>query len=52
MLCEPEPVFGLNSNPGIPNELLSLLVALPDPGGLLKQGDQGHQGVIGSDHPS
>ena len=52
MLCEPEPLLGLNSCPDIANELLSLLVAPSDPGGLFQQGHKGHQGVVGPDHAS
>ena len=52
MLCESEPFFRLNSRPHIADELLGFLIALPDPGGLLKQGHQRHQGVIRSDHAS
>lgn len=49
VLCQPEPILGLESRPYIADELLSLLVAPPDPGGVLQQGYQGHQGVICSD---
>lgn len=52
MLCESEAFFRLDGCPHVANELLSLLVALPDPGGVLKQGGQSHQGVVGPDHAS
>lgn len=50
MLSQPEPVSGLHTCPHIAYELLSLLVAPPDPGGVFQQGHQGHEGVIGPHH--
>ena len=50
MLGESEALLGLNRCPHVADELLSLLVAAPDPGGVFKQGYQCHEGIIGSDH--
>lgn len=50
MLSQPQPVLGLHSCPHIANVFLHLPVAPSDPRGVLKEGYESHEGIIGFDH--